>query len=200
MPTDRTRLKRPPYSWDRVLWFANAIPNPTNWVSILLGRRKPVPIRQTFGISSVDELRPILDRFRDLLADLVSSSVAAAEHSGIINTINGRAAGVLDRWIWVRGTGRVFPSIRTADDSFEQGLYAQLAMAMSVESFRSIKQCPVCQRFFYAPEQRRTAVCSARCRTKAQKLRVTRYREGHQEEYRAYQRRLMAKRRREGTA
>jgi len=200
MPKPDLRPKRPPYAWQRVLSFANATPTPTNWVSILLGVRKPVPIRETYGISSAEELRLILHRFRDLLSDLVSSSVPAAKHSGILNTINARAAGVLERWTWVRGTGRVFPQIRTQDNSFEQGLYAQLAIAMSVESFRSIKRCPVCQRFFYAPEQGWAGACSARCRTKALKLRVARYREGHQEEYRAYQRRLMAKRRQEGTA
>ena len=71
--------------------------------------------------------------------------------------------------------------------------------AMTVEPFTSIKQCQACGRFFYEPRRKAARLCSAACRTKEARARTARYRAEHKEEYRAYQRKLMAKRRSEGT-
>jgi hypothetical protein len=200
MPGTRQRTTRPPYAWESVLHYANAHATAKNWVSVLLRRRGELPIQPTYGFSSVDEVLPVLERFRGLLGSLVATSPEEAERSMILDVINERAQGILHGWTWYRGSGRVFPQIRTKDDSFEQSLYAQLAVAMTVETFTAIKQCKVCQRFFYAPRQRTAALCSNRCRAKDAKIRAARYREEHQDEYRAYQRQLMARRRRKGTA
>lgn len=201
MPSrSKTTRQFPPYAWKRVLHFANATPTSKNWVAFLLGSRKPVPIRQTYGFSSIEELQPVLARFRETLGTLVASSVEQAENSMILDVINERARGILTGWTWLRGTGRVFPQIRTENDLFEESLYAQLALALSAESFASIQRCGACHRFVYVPQRRAAVFCSTRCRAMAGKLRATRYREEHREKYRAYQRQLMAKRRREGTA
>ncbi len=199
MPRTEESTKRPPYAWERVLYFANASPTANNWVAVLLQSRTAVPIQRTYGFDSLDDLRPVLDGFRGLLSSLVATSIEEAERSNILDLINKRAAGILRGWTWYRGTGRVFPQIRTLDDSFEQSLYAQLAVAMTAESFTSIKQCKACQRFFYKPRQRTAALCSNRCRAKHAKVRAARYRETHRDEYREYQRGLMRRRRRRST-
>jgi hypothetical protein len=200
MSTHRKTTKRPPYGWERVLHYANASPTPKNWVSVLLRTRGGMASRRTYEFGSVDELLPVLERFRSVLSTLVAASPDEAAGSMILDVINERAQGTLDGWTWYGGTGRVFPKIRPKDDSFEQSLYAQLAVAMTAESFTSIKQCKVCQRFFYQPRRRAAALCSAKCRAGDAKSRAAHYREEHRDEYRAYQRRLMAKRRREGSA
>lgn len=192
--------RRPPFAWASVLHYANAFVTAENWVAVLLRTRGAAPHGQTYGFHSADEVRPILDEFRDLLGNLLTYSPKEAECSMILEIINERAEGTFYGWTWNLGTGRVFPQIRTKDESFKQYLYAQLATAMTVEAYTSIKRCRVCQRFFYEPRRSTTELCSARCRTADAKSRAARYRADHQEEYREYQRRLMAKRRREGTA
>jgi hypothetical protein len=86
--------------------------------------------------------------------------------------------------------------------TLERSLYAQLATAMTVAPFTVIKQCgrEGCGRFFYKLRRRLLHFCSSSCSARAAKDRTLRYRDAHPEAYREYQRRLMAKRRREGKA
>jgi hypothetical protein len=201
MASPRSTIRpRPPHAWQRVLYYANGTPTADNWTAFLLGTRHLVPIRETFGIKTLDELRAVLDPFRHVLGNLVSSSIPYVEQSVILDVINERAKGVLHEWTWLRGSGRVFPQIRTQTLSFEESLYAQLAMALTVAPFTHVKQCRVCRRFFYEPRRRVARFCHAKCREDDAKQRVARYRAAHPEKYREYQRRLMARRRREGTA
>ncbi len=213
MPTRRTRSKRhPPDAWKTVLYFVNGGPSPDTWKEFLLAA-PPAPIKLAPGVAipdgpleglrSFDELEAILREFRDYLSRLVRfPTVRAAEASEVRATLNQRAQGEFKGWQWARGTGRLFARIEPADLSREQSLYAQLATAMTVESFTVIKQCGrrECGRFFYEPKRRKVRYCSAACGEADAKARTLRYREEHQDEYREYQRRLMAKRRREGKA
>jgi len=196
MPRPKPLTRRAPYAWDLVLHFANAEVTEKNWAAVLLRSQRAKPVQPTYGFDTADEVRPVLENFRALLASLVVLSPKDAERSDILEMINDRARAVLHRWIWYRGTGRVVPEIRTRDDSFEQSLYAQLALAMTVEPFTSIKQCRVCARFFYQPTRSAAPLCSSRCRTKDVRIRAAQYRMEHQDQYREYQRQLMATRRR----
>jgi hypothetical protein len=160
-----------------------------------LRRRPDLPV---FGFTSLAEVEPILAEFRRFLARLTNAaSVEDAERSDILDVVNARAQGVFKRWTWARGTGRVFPQITTKNSSFEESLYAQLATAITIESFTTIKQCRQCKDFFYEPRRSRARLCSGTCRARDARARAQRYREQHPDEYRDYQRELMAKRRRE---
>ena len=201
--TVRTAAARPPFAWAPVLHFANAGPTDQTWPSVLLKFQgiRPGPGEKVFGLTSLAEVEPILHEFRALLARLVNTPPGnEIAFSDILSIISARARGTLKGWAPVRGTGRAFPRITTQNDSFEESLYAQLATAMTVEPYTTIKQCSQCQRFFYEPRRRIARLCSARCRARDAKTRAGRYRETHQDAYRAYQRELMAKRRREGKA
>lgn len=200
---NRQTRNRAPFAWAPVLHFANARPTATSWEAVLLKPYgvKPMPGRPTFGFTSREQIEPILGEFRRVVGQLVNApSVEAAELSDILDIINARAQGVLKKWTWVHGAARVFPRIETRNDSFEESLYAQLATAMTVEPFTTIKQCRQCERFFYEPRRSTARLCSARCRARDDRQRAERYREEHKDEYREYQRRLMAKRRREDKA
>jgi hypothetical protein len=183
-----------------VLHFANARPTEANWRDVLLkpyGMR-PMPGVRTFDFTSSEQVEPILGEFRRVFGQLVNApSIEAVELSDILHVIDTRAQAILKRWTWARGTGRPFPEIATKNGSFEESLYAQLLIAMQVEAFTSIKQCRQCERFFYEPRRSTARFCSARCRARDARQRAERYRREHQDEYREYQRRLMAKRRRE---
>jgi hypothetical protein len=154
-----------------------------------------------FEFTSVEELDPVVAEFRRVLGRLANApSVEAVELSDILPIINSRARGVLKKWTWEQGTARVFPRIETENNSFEETLYAELATAMTGVPFTTIKQCRQCKRFFYEPRRSTARLCSAPCRALDARARAERYREEHKDEYRAYQRRLMAKRRRENKA
>jgi hypothetical protein len=151
-----------------------------------------------FGFTSLAEVEPILAEFRRVLARLANAgSIVDAERSDILDVLNARARGVFKRWRWARGTGRAFSDIVTKNESFEESLYAQLGMALTLEPFTTIKQCRQCEQFFYEPRRSRARFCSAPCRVLNAKMRAGRYRQAHPDEYRDYQRRLMAKRRQE---
>jgi hypothetical protein len=195
--------RRAPFAWAPLLYFANAHPTATNWEAVLLEPYggEPRPGLPTFGFTSLEQVEPILVEFRRVFGQLATApSIEAVERSDILDAINARAQGVLKKWTWLQGTAKVFPRIETKNDSFEESLYAQLATAMTVEAFTSIKQCRQCERFFYEPRRSIARFCSARCRVRDAKQRAERYRLEHQDEYREYQRRLMAKRRREKKA
>lgn len=194
---------RTPFAWAPVLHFANARPTAKNWEQVLLkpSGMSPMPGRPTFGFTSHEQVDPILMEFRRVVGQLVNApSVEAVELSDTLDIINSRAQGVLKKWSWVRGAGRVFPRIETRSDSFEELLYALLLTAMSLEPFTTIKQCRECERFFYEPRRSMARLCSARCRAQDAKQRAERYRNEHRDEYREYQRKLMAQRRREDKA
>jgi hypothetical protein len=160
-----------------------------------------MPGVRTFDFTSLEQVEPILEEFQRVLTQLTNApSIEAVELSDILHVINARAQAVLKRWTWARGTGRPFPQITTKNSSFEESLYAQLLSAMQVEAFTSIKQCRRCERFFYEPRRSIARFCSARCRARDARLRAERYRKEHPDAYREYQRRLMAKRRREKKA
>jgi hypothetical protein len=189
-----------PFAWAPVIALANARPTAKSRAAVLLkfygvSTRPGMP---AFEFASVEEVDPVLAEFRRVLGQLANApSVEAVELSDILDVINARAQGVLKKWTWVHGAARLFPRIETKNNSFEESLYAQLATAMTVETFTSIKQCRECERFFYEPRRSIARFCSAGCRARDARQRAERYREGHQDEYREYQRRLMAKRRRE---
>jgi hypothetical protein len=199
----RRTASRAPFAWAIPLHFANAKLTAKNWEAVLL---KPLGMRPTpglppFGFTSLEQVEPILVEFRRVFGQLVNApSVEAVELSDILAIINSRAQGVLKKWTWVQRTGRVFPRIETKNNSFEEGLYAQLATAMTGEPFTVVKQCRQCERFFYEPRRSTARLCSAPCRARDARARAERYREEHKDEYREYQRRLMAKRRREEKA
>ena len=199
----RRRTCKVPDVWRQTLHFANARVTPDNWRSVLLKLQgiQPMPDKPLFGFRTVAELEPVLVEFRAVLGRLACfDSVDAAQGSDLLQLLNARAKGVLKKWIWDRGTGRVFPYFDTENQSFEEALYASLLVAMSVEPFTNVKQCRECARFFYEPHRVVAALCSANCRTRAARTRVERYRREHADQYREYQRGLMAKRRRQGTA
>jgi hypothetical protein len=186
-----------------VLHFANARPTEANWQAVLLKPygMKPMPGVPIFGFTSLEQVDPVLVEFRQVFEQLVNaSSIEAVERSDILDVINARAQGVLKKWTWLQGSARVFPRIETKNDSLEESLYAQLATAMTVEAFTCIKQCRHCGRFFYEPRRSIARFCSARCRARDARQRAERYRKEHQDEYREYQRTLMARRRREKKA
>jgi hypothetical protein len=187
----------PPFAWRRVLHFANAHPTAKNWTAILLQRRgRPGPNAQVFGLKGADEVAPILAEFRRVLSRLVAyRTPRAAEFSDILTLINERARLRSDGWLWERGTGRTFHRIETATSSFEESLYAQLGLALMVESFLSVTECRRCGRFFYVGRRRNTRLCSPRCRVLDARARAARHRSQNPDKYREQQRRLMAARR-----
>jgi hypothetical protein len=200
--TQRTR-SRAPFAWAFVLALANMQPTERSRHAALLKFYgiDAQPGMPAFEFTSVEELDPVVAEFRRVLGRLANApSVEAIELSDILDVINERAQGVLKKWTWVQGGARVFPRIETQHHTFEESLYAELLMAMQVEAFTSIKQCRQCERFFYEPRRSTARFCSARCRARDARQRAGRYRQEHQEEYREYQRRLMAKRRREKKA
>jgi hypothetical protein len=204
MSPPRKRSKpRPPHAWRRVFYFANGKPSPKDWRQFLLElpANAPVPEIPTFGVQSYEELHQTLGAFKAFLGRLVHyPTIRAAEGSDFHRVLNERARGKLKGWIWARGTGRLFMRVETEDLTFEESLYAQLAMALTVESFSKFRQCENCERFFYEPKQRKVRLCSESCREAAALARAAHYRETHKEAYREYQRQLMARRRREGRA
>src|SRR5262245_5806720 len=200
--TQRTR-SRAPFAWAPVLHFANARLTEANWHAVLLKPygMKPMPGVAVFGLTSLEQVEPVLAEFQRVFGELVNApSIEAVERSDILDVINARAQGVLKKWSWLQGAARVFPRIETKNGSFEESLYAQLATAMTVEPFTSIKQCRQCKRFFYEPRRSIARFCSARCRERDARQRAEQYRSEHRDEYREYQRRLMARRRREKKA
>ena len=193
--------RRPPYAWGQVLRYVNARPSESNWRQYLAGVPvgQAVPAGPVYGFGSLAELEPVLAEFRDFLSRLVSfPTIRAAEHSDVKSIINERASGRFKGWLWVRGTGRLFARIEPDQLSFEQSLYAQLAVAMTVQPFTVIKRCKNCERFFYEPIRKRARLCSRSCREAEAAARVQRYRLAHPERYREYQRKLMKQRRRRG--
>jgi hypothetical protein len=204
MPTRNRRTRsRTPFAWAFVLALANMQPTARSRHSALrkLYGINAQPGMPAFEFTSVEEIDPVLAEFRRVLRQLTNArSIEAVELSDTLDIINARARGVLKKWTWVRGAARVFPRIETEHNSFEESLYAQLATAMTVEAFTSIKQCGQCERFFYDPRRSVARLCSARCRERDARQRAERYRKEHLDEYREYQRRLMAKRRLEKKA
>jgi len=204
MPKSPQRTKsRAPFAWAPLLHFANARLTEANWQAVLLKPygMQPMAGVAVFGFTSLEQVEPVVADFRRVFGQLVNApSIEAVERSDILDLINARAQGVLKKWTWLQGAAKVFPRIETKNDSFEESLYAQLATAMTVEAFTSIKQCRQCERFFYEPRRSIARFCSAPCRALDAKQRAERYRIEHQDEYREYQRRLMAKRRREKKA
>jgi hypothetical protein len=196
------RTRKTPFAWRQLLHYANGRPTAATWRQFLLRRSitQPVPDDVTLGLSFA-ELEPVLAEFRSLLDRLLSfRTVRQAEASDVMLLINQRAQGQFRGWIWLKGTGKLFPRVEPKDRTVEQTLYAQLALALTVEPFTAFKRCKQCGRFFYEPRRQRARLCSAACRRADAKTRALQYRETHQEDYRNYQRKLMAKRREDGKA
>jgi hypothetical protein len=212
MATRTTRSnRRPPDAWSQVLYYANGRPTADTWRQFLL-QAPPLPFDlppgaqlpdQVEGLRSYDEADEILREYRSFLSRLVHfPTIRAAEASDVRAELNERAHGQFKEWLWAEGTGRLFPRIAPAGLTFERSLYAQLATAMTVAPFTVIKQCgrEGCGRFFYRLGRRLLRFCSRSCSASAAKARTLKYREAHPDDYREYQRQLMAKRRREGKA
>lgn len=161
-----------PESARELLHYANAHPTEATWRRSVLGpaaklvlrRHESPPEVPTYGVRSLAELNPILEEFRQVMAQWVNlESVYSAEAEQLLQTTIDRSNLVFDGWFLGADSGQLVEKWDTGQKTFAEYLYSKLLLALRESPYRCFHRCEACGKFFYDPSQRRVKYCSKTC-------------------------------------
>ncbi|MEO6030202.1 MAG: CGNR zinc finger domain-containing protein [Candidatus Binatia bacterium] len=181
MTTPRSR-KEDGSTWKRsvplraVLHYANARPTEQSWQNVVLGPARRDVIgggkwpkdKPPFGVPSLAECETTLRRFRDFVVAFTKlKSPTTTDAVQLAETLAARARLVPHRFGFDQRTSRLVQRWTTQEDSFEEILYAQLALALQEVPYSWLHRCENCEIVFASDSKREIKYCSPRCRNRA---------------------------------
>jgi hypothetical protein len=159
-----------------VLKFANAKISDENWREIVGNAFAPIgivqsvdPTKSVYDVDSPQKTKRIHDKLRAVMLALVElealDSIPALD---LAQMITDRANVTVERFGWDQETGRLMPRWKTEQSSFEEGLFAHLALALGDgrSAKRTLHRCTECGNLFYDPTRRPARYCSQPCRSR----------------------------------
>ena len=156
--------------------FANVRSTPASWRRDVLGPFKrlilgdaPIPDSlPVFGVHSFEQLEAELSNFRDILDRLVrlkASNVDEARDLAQLITEGSRLR--MRRFAIDRKTRLLVPRWDSETQSFNEMLYAHLALTFCQVPIHRLRRCAACNHFFFSTSGQKAKYCTGRCQIRA---------------------------------